>query len=212
MVNTVSPSHQPFCTNLAHSFFNKKIGLQTSANVVHATGGEDSTPRTRDTDAHVSRVAHMRHIINAHSLAQDPTVKHMWIVCPRAHQKPLMRLMFRGTLLESQFSSPNPYSSFCCTPPPVQTSLLNTGMSMNPCVTPQGGHLFGRTAEQSPLSNRRRGGSAGRGELCSNRDQDQPRWCVTCARTPLSCTMQTLLPTNRKSTPGRTSTARECSS
>ena len=23
-------------------------------------------------------------------------------------------------------------------------------------------------------------------------------WCVTCARTPLSCTMQTLLPTNRK--------------
>ena len=37
-------------------------------------------------------------------------------------------------------------------------------------------------------------------------------WCVTCARTPLSCTTQTLLPTNRKSTPGRTSTARKCSS
>ena len=62
------------------------------------------------------------------------------------------RSMFRGTLLESQFSSPNPFSSFCSTPPPTQTSLLNTGMSMTPCVTPKGGLLFGRMAGQSPLT------------------------------------------------------------
>ena len=37
-------------------------------------------------------------------------------------------------------------------------------------------------------------------------------WCVTCARTPLSCTTQTLLPSNRKSTRARTSTASESSS
>ena len=41
---------------------------------------EDSTPRTRHTDAHFSRVAHMRHISNADALAQDLTVKDMWIV------------------------------------------------------------------------------------------------------------------------------------
>ena len=48
---------------------------------------------------------------------------------PRAHQKSLIRLMFRGTLLESQFSSPSPCSSFCSTPLLAQTPLLNTSMS-----------------------------------------------------------------------------------
>ena len=46
----------------------------TSANFLHATGSEDSTPRTRDTDAHVflvlwSRDSRAGHI-NAHALAQ----------------------------------------------------------------------------------------------------------------------------------------------
>ena len=36
--------------------------------------------RTRGTDAHFSRA----HVINAHALAQDLTVKDMWIVCLRA--------------------------------------------------------------------------------------------------------------------------------
>ena len=38
---------------------------------------------------------------------------------------------FRGTLLESQFSSPSPFSSFCSAPLLAQTSLLNAGMSRN---------------------------------------------------------------------------------
>ena len=77
---------------------------------------------------------------------------HVDCLSPLAQQKSLIRSMFRGTLLESQFSSPNPFSSFCSTPPPTQTSLLNTGMSMTPCVTPKGGLLFGRMAGQSPLT------------------------------------------------------------
>ena len=58
--------------------------LQTSSTVVHATGGEDSTPRrthrTLGTDAYFSRA----HVIDAHALAQDLTVKDTWIVCLRA--------------------------------------------------------------------------------------------------------------------------------
>ena len=41
---------------------------------------------------------------------------HVDCLSPRAHQKPVTRLMFRGTLLESPFSSPSPFSSFCSTP------------------------------------------------------------------------------------------------
>ena len=76
---------------------------------------------------------------------------HEDCLSPRAHQQSLIRLMCRGTLHESQFSSPDPFSSFCSTPPPAQTSLLFTGMSVNTCVSLQGGLLFGRMAEQSPL-------------------------------------------------------------
>ena len=55
---------------------------------------------------------------------------------------------------KSQFSSPNPFSSFCSAPPPTQTLLLKTSLSQKPCATPQGqgGLLFGRLAEQSPLT------------------------------------------------------------
>ena len=56
---------------------------------------------------------------------------------------------FRGTLLESQFSSPSPFSSFCSAPLLAQTSLLNAGMSQNLCVISQGGLFFGRVTEPS---------------------------------------------------------------
>ena len=92
-------------------------------------------------------------MINAHALAEDLTVKDMWICFSlRAHQKSLIRLMFRGTSLESQFSSPSPFSSFRYTPRLAQTSLLNTGMSRKPCATPQGCLLFGGMAEQRSLT------------------------------------------------------------
>ena len=39
--------------------------------------------RTSGTDAYFSRA----HVTNAHTLAQDLTVKDMWIACLRAHQK-----------------------------------------------------------------------------------------------------------------------------
>ena len=114
-----------------------------------ATGGEDSTPRTRDTDAHFSRVAHMRHIINAHPLAQDRTVKNMWIVglCVLIKRHSFVSCFVVRYL---SHSSLRPIRS---TPPLTQTSLANMGMSMTPCVTPQGGLLFGRMAEQSLTSN-----------------------------------------------------------
>ena len=75
---------------------------------------------------------------------------HVDCLSPCAHQKPLIRLMFRGTLLDSQLSSPSPFSSFCFTPLLAQTPLLNASMSQRPCATPQGGLNLGRLAEQSP--------------------------------------------------------------
>ena len=60
--------------------------------------------------------------------------------------------MFHGTLLESQFSSPSPFSSFCSTPLLAQTSLLNASISQKPCATLQGRLILGRLAEQSPLT------------------------------------------------------------
>ena len=81
-----------------------------------------------------------RHIINARALAQG----NVGCLSPRAHQKSFVRLMFRRTLLDV----PDPFPSFCSTPPPTQFSLL---MSMNSCATPQGGLLFGRT-EPSHIS------------------------------------------------------------
>ena len=60
--------------------------------------------------------------------------------------------MFRCALLESQFSSPSPFSSFCSTPLLAQTPLLNASLSQKPCAAPQGGLILGRLAEQSPLA------------------------------------------------------------
>ena len=68
---------------------------------------------------------------------------------PRAHQKSLISLMFRGTLLESQFSSRSPLSSFCSTPLLARTPPRITSMSQKPCATPQGGLILGRMAEVS---------------------------------------------------------------
>ena len=45
---------------------------------------------------------------------------HVDCLSPRAHQKSSVRVVFRCALLESQFSSPNQFSSFCSTPPPAK--------------------------------------------------------------------------------------------
>ena len=137
---TVSLIHQSLlqgsCTFVVFFF---SFRVQTLANVVHATRSENTTPRRTHRRAwhrriFVSCTRDQRTCAGSRPNSQG----HVDYLSPRAHQKSLIRLMFRGTSLESQFSSPNPFSSFCSAPPPAQTSLLNTGMSKNPCVTPQG--------------------------------------------------------------------------
>ena len=73
-----------------------------------------------------TRDSRARHIINAHALAQE----HVGCLSPRAYQKSSVRVTFRRTLLDV----PNPFPSLCSTPPPAQSSLLNTGMGMNPVL------------------------------------------------------------------------------
>ena len=109
----------------------------------------------RDTDAHFSCHAH----VTDHQTHMRLTQGYVDCLSPRGHPKSLIRLMTRCTLLESQFSSPNPFSSFCSTLFLTQTpdsisppSLLNSSTSPKPCATPQGGLQFGRLVEQSPLT------------------------------------------------------------
>ena len=106
--------------------------------------------RSRGIDAHFPRVVHTWHIANAHALDQGH------VDCS---QKSVGHLMLHGTLLESQFSSDTPFSTFLSTPFPTSTpnptstpSLMNSSTSPNPCATPQESLLFGRLAEQSPLT------------------------------------------------------------
>ena len=107
---------------------------------------EDSTPRRRRKFFSCTR--DQRTCVGSRPNGQG----HVDCLSPRAHQKSLIRHMFRGILLESQFSSPSSFSSFCSIPPPAQTPLLNTSISQKPCATSQGGLLFGRLAEHSPLA------------------------------------------------------------
>ena len=58
-MSTGSLSRQSLCKILAHSYFFETLRAQTSSNVVHATGGEDRTLRTRATDAHFLVFQHM---------------------------------------------------------------------------------------------------------------------------------------------------------
>ena len=79
----------------------------------------------RVTQTHIFLVLRTRdsragHIINAHASAQE----HVGCLSPRAHQKAFVPLMFRRALLDV----PDPFPSFCSTPPPTQSSKLNTGM------------------------------------------------------------------------------------
>ena len=100
-------------------FFHKKLfRVQTSATVVHATGGEDRTPRrmhSRDTDAHFFLVSRT---CDRSSNTRAFGSRHVDCFVPRATRKSFVHLMLSGTLLESQFSSPKPFSSFLSTPFP----------------------------------------------------------------------------------------------
>ena len=56
--------------------------------------------------------------------------------------------MFHRPLLDV----PDPFPSFCSTPPPsTPNSLLMTGIRRPPCATPPEGLLFGHLAESTPL-------------------------------------------------------------
>ena len=57
--------------------------------------------------------------------------------------------MFHRPLLDV----PDPYPSFCSTPPPTsQTPLSMTGIKRSPCATPHGGWQFDRLVEHNPLT------------------------------------------------------------
>ena len=71
---------------------------------------------------------------NAHAFGS----RHVDCLVPGATQKSFVHLMFHGTLLESQFSSPSLFSSFLSTPFPTSTpnpmstpSLLSPSTSQN---------------------------------------------------------------------------------
>ena len=61
---------------------------------------------------------------------------HVDCLTPRAPQNSFIRFMFRDTLLESQFSSSNPFSSFYSTSLSKQKSSIIKGMNKIPFITP----------------------------------------------------------------------------
>ena len=93
------------------TFVSLPLREQTVANFVHAMVGEDRTPRRteRVAQTHVffSRRAHLRHHQRTRWLK-----RHVDCFNPRASQKSFGHLIFHGTLLESQFSSPSPFCTF----------------------------------------------------------------------------------------------------
>ena len=150
-------SHHLEHTDRSSCYFAAHFSSQTPAVnsffVSCYTGGlvarvEESTTRTRDTDAHFfSCCAHV-------TVAQDTPsthmrwLKNMWIVCFRVLIKSRSFVLcsvvhFLTYMIRSHHTAPHHL---------LQTSLLNAGMSMNPCASPQGGLFFGRMAEQSPLT------------------------------------------------------------
>ena len=123
---------------------------------MHATGVKTEhldVSAEPDTDAHFfSCHAHVTDHQTHRRLAEG----YVDCLSPRAHQKSLIRLMFRCTLLESPSSSPNPFSSFCSTPFLTQTPdsisppfLLYSSTSPKPCATPQGSLQFGQAKVQT---------------------------------------------------------------
>ena len=94
--------------------------VQTLSNVVHATSGEDRTPRRTHRTCH-RRTFFLCHaqMINAHVLGQSLTARVVY--CALFLKKSFGHLMLHGTLLEPQFSSPSPFSTFLSTPSPTQT-------------------------------------------------------------------------------------------
>ena len=76
-------------------------------------------------------------IINAHALAQNLTVKDMWIVCLRA--------LIKSHSFVSCFV-------VHCLSHGSHLLLYTTSVRQKPCSTLQGGLILGRLAEQSPLT------------------------------------------------------------
>ena len=69
-------------------------------------GFDDRTPRTRDTDAHFfSSCTHTTHHQRTWVGSKPNGQGHVDFLPPRTTQKSLVRVMFRGTLLELRFSS-----------------------------------------------------------------------------------------------------------
>ena len=76
-------------------------------------------------------------------LAQDFTGVMLSLCAP---QRSSTHSMFHRPLLDV----PDPFPSFCSTPPPsTSTALPMTGIRRHPRATPPGGLLFGRLAEST---------------------------------------------------------------
>ena len=103
-VNTVSLIHQLFvqesCTFVVFHFANSHWRMSCTHRRVKAA-------------YFVVRTERVAHVINACVGSRLDGQGHVDCLSPRAHQKSLTRFMCRGTLLESQFSSPSPFSPFC---------------------------------------------------------------------------------------------------
>ena len=115
--------------------FFHRFRVQTLANVVHATGCEDRTPcRT-----HI--FLSVAHLITDHHM--HLRVAQVWDVLCASKRSPTHNMCHRPLL-----DVPDPFPSFCSTPP----SSTLTGIRSFPCATPHGGFQFGRLVEPTPLT------------------------------------------------------------
>ena len=125
------------------------------AGVLHISflGGyfANSTPcrthRTRGTDAYFfSCTRYQRTCVGSRPSGQG----HVDCLSPRAHQKSLIRIMFRQNARVTVLFALSVLIILLYTTSCTDT-LLNTSMSLKPCGPPQGDLLVGRLAEQSLL-------------------------------------------------------------
>ena len=108
--------------------FFHRFRVHTLANVVHATEGEDGTPRRTHTFFSLVSVAHLIALSHAHACGSRLL---------------LLLLTWLGIHTHIMFHRP---------PPSTPTALLLTGIRRSPCATPHGGLQFGHLVESTPLT------------------------------------------------------------
>ena len=125
-----------------------RFHVQTSANVVHATGGADSSSCRTQIFPSLASPCSMSHCLRHVSLAHVC----IWLKTCREHlhinQKSSCLVMFHRPLIDLL-----DFSSFCSAPPPPETtSPLLTGIRQTTSATPRGGLLCGPLAEHNALT------------------------------------------------------------